>query len=605
MSGIIGYIGHRRALPIVVQALKLMNNYRYDSCGLLLKQSDHFFIEKTVGTVADLEKKVIDYGGNQIMGAAHLRWATRGEVTEKNIHPVFDCHGKIAVMHKGALDNYRDLKDMLEAEGHIFSTDTDSEILAHLIEKYYDGNLASAVRKALNLVEGTYGLIVFYRDNQMEMVVANAGMDLMLGIGEGEYWIASAEEVLYPFTDKVVYINDGEMVRITQDGFVSSLITGGSINVVNKKVEKIVIMASNIGQYFDQVEKEIAEQPEAIKNIIAGRLDEQKSTINFGGLAKNQDFLRQTSRLVFVGSGSSYYASMMAREIIEDYVAVTVSVYSGLEFRYKRFVLSNEKTALFVISQSGETEDTVAAMREAVQLGVTVYGITNAVGSPVSRETTSGIFLHSGPSHGVPSARNFMSQLLALIMLAVFLGRLKGLSPASGSDIILSLKLLPGKFKQILDKSYVLKNMVKKYTKSSNCLVIGSKYGYPVAKEIAMLLNSMAAISTEALSASELRYRQWRRINEDFVVLFMLPRDAFYESNLVMLKIIKDQKAKVVVVTEEGDHKLEGLFDDIIYLPHEKEIIMPLTMLLVMQLWSLYFAKEINVDNVPDSSNIW
>lgn len=579
---------------MLMQALKLMGEYRYDSCGLLLKKPDHFFIQRVVGTISDLDRKMLEYLGNETIGAAHMRWATHGDAVEKNVHPIFDCRGKIAVMHKGAIDNYRDLLHTLETEGHIMATDTDTEIISHLIEKYYDGNLASATRKALMHVQGTYGLIVFCQDEREEMVVANAGMEMMLGIGDKEFLVSTSKDVLYPFTDKVVYINDGEMMKITHNNFVSSLIAGGNINVVNKQVEKIKVVADNIGEYFDRLEKEISEQPEIVKNIIAGRFDEQKATIHFGGLLKYQDFLRQVTRLVFIGSGSSYYASLMARELIEDYAAIAVSVYSGLEFRYKRFVLPNEKTALFVLSQSGDTEDTVAAMREAMQLGVTVFGMTNTVGSPVAKESNSGIFLHSGPAFGVSSIRNFMSQMIALIMLAVFLGRLKGLSPASGHEIMQALKQLPEKFKNILDNSYVLKNIVKKYISATNCLVIGSRYGYPIAKEISLLLNGISNMPTEALSASELKYRQWRKINEKYVVLYMLPKDAYYESNLSMLKVICEQKAKVIVLTEQGENELNGLASDIIYLPHEKEIMMPLMMLFSLQLWSICFAKALS-----------
>lgn len=592
MSGLFGYVGKRRALPVLMQGLKLMDTASFDSCGLLLSSNNHFYIKRIVGTISDLEKSLLDYAGQEKMGAVHLRWATHGMIEEKNTHPILDCDGKISVLHKGMIQNYLELKNQLEREGHIFRTGTDTEVIAHLVEKNYSGDLSVAVRKALLEVDGTYGLIVFHQDHDNEMVVANAGMGMIIGLTEGEHMVALDERTLFPFTDRVIYMNDGEMSDISEKGIVSSLITGGSINVINKFVEKIRKSDNGLNNYFDSIEKEIFSQPEMVSNIIAGRIDMQSATAHFGGLGKYKDFLRQVNRIVFVGSGSSYFATLLAKELLEDYTAILVNQYSGLEFRYKRFNLSNEKTAFFVISQSGATEDTVAALREARLLGVNVFGITNTVGSPVARETNAGVFLHSGPTLGMPSTRSFMAQLVSLILLSVFIGRLKGLSPNTGLEILRSLKNLPQDLKAILSQSLYIREIVKKYVEANNFLVIGEKYCQGIAKETALMLSEISEVSAEALTISELKYGMINKINSHFVAICLLPKDALYEQNLRLAHAIKSQGAKVILVTTKDNDQLEKQFDDVVLVPAGRDIISPILILMVMQLFVYYLGKE-------------
>ncbi|MFZ5392540.1 MAG: glutamine--fructose-6-phosphate transaminase (isomerizing) [Patescibacteria group bacterium] len=594
MSGLFGYVGKRRALPVLMQGLKLMDSFAFDSCGLLLKDRNRIYTKRIIGSVNDLERSLIDYPGQERMGAVHLRWATHGSVEEKNTHPIMDCEGKIAVMHKGMILNYLELKEKLEVEGHVFRTDTDSEVIAHLIEKNYGGDLSVAVRKALLEVDGTYGLLVFHEDNNKEMVVANAGMGMIIGLTEGEYMVALDERVLFPFTDRVIYLNDGEMSSISENGVISSLITGGSINVINKFVEKIKKSDSGLNNYFDSIEKEIFSQPEMVENILAGRIDLSSATAHFGGLGKYKDFLRQINRIVFVGSGSSFFAALLAKELIEDYTAIMVNSYSGLQFRYKRFNLSNEKTAFFVISQSGSTDDTVAALREARLLGVNVFGITNTVGSPVARETNAGVFLHSGPSLGMPSTRSFLAQLIALILLSVYIGRLKGLSPNTGLDILRLLKKLPQELKIVLAQSFSIREIVKKYCESNIFLVIGEKYCQAIARETALMLSEIGDVSAEASSLSEVKYGMINKINENFSVICLLPRDLLFEENVKMAKAIKNQGAKVIIVTDEKNEEFEKVFSDVIYVPKSRDIISPILFLMALQMFVFYLGKEKN-----------
>ncbi len=591
MSGLFGYIGKRRALPVLMQGLKLMDSFTFDSCGLLLSGSNRFFVRRVVGETSKLEGSVIDYDGQEKAGAVHLRWATHGEVEEKNTHPIFDCEGKIAVLHKGMVQNYAELKNELLQEGHIFKTDTDSEVIAHLIEKNYGGDLSVAVRKALLKVDGTYGIIVFHQDHQGEMVAANAGMGMIVGLAEGEYMVALDERILFPFTDRVIYMNDGEMSSISEVGVVSSLVAGGSINVINKFVEKIQKSDSGLENYFDSIEREIFSQPEMVENILAGRIDLSSATAHFGGLGKYKDFLRQVNRIVFVGSGSSYFTTLLAKELLEDYTAILVNSYSGLEFRYKRFNLSNEKTAFFVISQSGSTEDTVAALREAKLLGVNVFGITNTVGSPVAKETDAGVFLHSGPTLGMPSTRSFMAQLVSLTLLSVFIGRLKGLSPNTGVTILRALKKLPQDLKSILAQSFYIREIVRKYMTAKHFVVVGEKYCQAIAKETALMLSEISEVFAEALTISELKYGMINKIDSEVVVLCLLPKDSLYEENLRVAQAMHNQGARVVIISEENSNELMNNFDDVITVTPSKDIVAPILLLMVMQLFVFYLGK--------------
>jgi len=597
MSGLLGYFGQRRALPILIQGLKHMRDYNYDSSGLLLKSENNFFIKKRVGSWLDLEKEVMNHEGNEQCGAVHLRWATHGSVKTDNTHPILSHDGQVAVLHKGVVSNHEELKRQLMAEGISFKTDTDTEVISNLIAKHYEGDLQTAVRHALVEVDGIYAIIVFYQDGRREMIAANNGAGLILGLGKDEYWLSLNKKTIYPFTDKVVYINDSEMVKINEGGYVSSIVDGGSINVLTKNVETIEHNDSDMDQYFEQIENEIFSQPEMVNKIMAGRIDERKMTAHFGGLEDSIEFLRHVTRLIFVGSGSSFYSAMIARELIEDYLAVAVSVYSGLEMRSKRFVLSHEKTAFFAISQSGQTPDTVAAMREAQQLGMYVYGITNTVGSPVARETKSGIFLHSGPTLGMPSMRSFMSQLVVLVLLTLYIGRMKGLSPASGRQIINSLDDLHDNLKNILSRSLQIKNMVKKYYDCNKYWIVGVKYGYPLALETALILGKLGKVMAEGVNMAELEYGIIDQIKESHTVVFLMTSDSIADGSINLIRRIKKTGAKVMVFAEEKDIRLDDMIDELVYLPSVKDIVMPVVTLMSLQLWVFYLVKEIVARN--------
>lgn len=597
MSGLLGYFGRRRALPILIQGLKHMRDYNYDSSGLLLKNENDFYIKKQVGSWLDLEKEVMNHEGDEKCGAVHLRWATHGSVKNNNTHPILSHDGKVAVLHKGLISNHEEIKKQLLAEGLDFSTDTDTEAVANLIAKYYEGDLQTAVRQALVDVDGIYAIIVFYRDGRQEMIAANNGAGLILGLGKDEYWLSLSKKIIYPFTDKVVYINDSEMVKINEDGYVSSIVGGGSINVLTKNVETIEHNDSDMDQYFEQIENELFSQPEMVNQILVGRINADKMTAHFGGLEDSIDFLRHVTRLIFVGSGSSFYSAMIARELIEDYVAVAVSVYSGLEMRSKRFVLSHEKTALFAISQSGQTADTVAAMREAQQLGMHVYGITNTVGSPVARETKSGIFLHSGPTLGMPSMRSFMSQLVVLVLLTLYIGRIKGLSPASGRQIVNALANLHDNMKDVLSRSLQMQNMVKRYYDCKKYWIVGVKYGYPLALETALILGKLGKVMAEGVNMAELEYGIIDQIKESHTVVFLMTSEVIADGSINLIRRIKKSGAKVMVFAEEKDIRLHDLIDELVFLPSVKDIVMPVVTLMSLQLWVFYLVKEIVARN--------
>lgn len=608
MSGLFGYLGHRKCLPILGQALKLMYDFAYDSGGVLLKKEDNFYVKKILGSQDELERGISSYEGSESIGGVHLRWATHGQVSQNNVHPIFSCDGKVAVMHKGLISNFRQLKDLLIKEGHEFKTETDSEVIAHLVEKYYDGDLPTAVRRALLEVDGTYGLLVFYMDKKKEMVAANAGMGMMIGVGSNEYWVSMNKSVMYPFTDKVVYLNDGEMAHITPEGFMTSVIAGGSINVVNKYVETLKQSTAGIDEYFSRIEKEIFEQPEMVSNIIAGRLNYHRASTHFGGLGGYIDLFRRIKRLVFIGSGSSYYAALMAKELVENTIPISVSSYSAGEFIDKKFALLDiDHTAVFVISQSGGTSDTIAALNELNQMGVPTFGITNTVGSKVAKQTVAGIFLHSGPTLGMPSTKSFLSQLIAIIMLNVYLGRMHGLTPGVATDTLRELENLPNNIKKVIGSSYVFKQLVKRYVDYSDYLIVGSKYCYPTAKEAALLMSEMSDVRADCVDYGELKHGMINRINQNTIVLFMLSGSGYtYNSGLKLLAELKNRRAKVIGFLSKSDswRDIEDLFDETVVVSEAHNSIKPILFLVAIQLWAFYLGKEKNLTPIATNSQV-
>ena len=608
MSGIIGYFGNRQALPAVLQGVKLVKDYYYDSIGLILKGRRGLYIKKAIGGVENLESQLINYQSDEKIGVAHLRWATHGDVEEKNVHPFFGCQKKIAIMHKGIIENYAPLKKMLIEEGHVFVSDTDSEVLAHLIEKNYFGDLYEAVRQTLIQIAGTYLLVVLCDDQKDEIVLANKGMGLLLGIGEQEYWFTNNKTVLRPFTDRVVLINDDEVVKINKSGFVSSIVGGGGINVVSKTIETLDY-ANHDDFQLKNIEQEIFEHPDMIKNTLAGRIDRQQLTAHFGGLVENKDILRKIDELTFVGSGGSYFAASMAKKLIEDYVAINVNCYSGLEMRNKKFLITGENSALFAISQSGMTEDTIAAVREAKQLGLNVYGITNTVGSTLAKETPFGIYLHSGPVMAKPSMRSFMSQLTIIVLLTLFFGRLKGLSPTSGKEIIRSLDNLSIQMKNILNNSFQIESIAKKYKNENDFVIVGFKYCAVIAGEVVLRMQDISDVEVVDYDLDYLKYGGIKHLRKKHVVLYLMPVDAVYEDNLKILQELKQRNVRIIVLTQEGAYGLEGLAEDVIVLPKVKEIVMPMTMTMALQMFALYLRREkkdlnkvANMDNIGSNN---
>jgi len=594
MSGIFGYVGKNKALPNLLQGLKLMRDFHYDSIGLTMKGERGFLVKKKIGDIDLMEKNLIGYECQENIGAVHLRWATHGAIEEKNIHPFFDCTGDFLVMHKGIIENYRIIKNELQQLGHVFRSDTDSEVLSHLVEKNYTGDFAEAVRMSLKDIKGTYALIFFHKQSN-EMIVANAGMGMILGIGDGEYWVGADKKLIYPFTDRVVYLNDEEMMVVKADGFVSSMISGGSINVLSKTIEKIDSRVE-VKNDLVNIEQEIFEHPEMVKNTLAGRIDKQQLTAHFGGLMEYKEYLRQVKHLTFVGSGSSYYTAEIAKKFIEDYVAINVSSYSGLEMRYKKYITIGDEGALFIVSQSGLTDDTLAALREAKQLGINVFGITNAVGSVLARETSAGIYLHSGPSLTTMSIRSFMSQLVAMVLLTLFIGRLKGLSPSSGREIINALEQLPVRMKELLNNALKIEHVAKKYSQNSNFVIVGFKYASVIGDQIALAADSLHNMEVDNYDLNYLKYGGIGHLDKNHVVLYLLQNDSAYEENLAMLSLIKESGIKVVLFTFEGAQNIDGRYDDVIFVPRTKELVAPLLTLMVLQMF-IYYLYKIKTEN--------
>jgi glucosamine--fructose-6-phosphate aminotransferase (isomerizing) len=554
-----------------------------------MKGERGFFVRKKIGNIDLMEKNLIGYECQENVGAVHLRWATHGEIEEKNIHPFFDCAGDFLVMHKGIIENYKELKKELELLGHVFRSDTDTEVLVHSLERYYKGDFGQAVRDTLKEVKGTYALI-FLSKHSDEMIVANAGMGMILGIGDGEYWVGADKKLIYPFTDRVVYLNDEEMMIVNKNGFLSSMIAGGNINVLSKTIEKIDGKSHSMSDLAN-IEREIFEHPEMVKNTLAGRIDKQQLTAHFGGLMEYKEFLRNVKSLTFVGSGSSYYTAVIAKKFIEDYAAIAVNSYSGLEMRYKKYITVGDEGALFIVSQSGLTDDTLAALREAKQLGINVFGITNTVGSVLAKETTAGIYLHSGPSLSAMSIRSFMSQLVAMVLLTLFIGRLKGLSPSSGREIINALESLPAKMKELLNSALKIENIARKYSRYSNMVIVGFKYASVIGDQIALAADSLSHMEIDNYDLNYLKYGGIEHLDKNHIVLYLLQNDSAYEENLVMLSLLKKNGAKIILFTFNDAPDINGKYDDVIFMPRIKELVAPLLTLMAMQMFVYYFYK--------------
>ena len=596
MCGIIGYVGDKQALPILMDGLKRMEYRGYDSAGITLFGSKGMQYEKYAGKIANLEKHLEgkDYDGT--WGIAHTRWATHGEPNDDNAHPHLDCTGDIALVHNGIIENYETLRKWLLGRDHKITTDTDTEILVHLIEDNYDGDLVEATRVALSQVEGTYGIAVVSKSNPELIVAARNGSPLVVGRGEGENFVVSDVAAILRYTNQVVYLDDGEMVAVTRDKFEISKIDRTR---VTHEIQEIEWSLEEIekGGFAHFMQKEIHEQPTTIVNAMRGRLDQEEGTARLNGIKRYLDELGQIDRIILTACGTSWHAALIGEYMIEDLARIPVEVEYASEFRYRSPVV-RPGTAVFVISQSGETADTLAAMREAKRKGATALGICNVVGSTIARESDGGVYIHAGPEIGVASTKAFTSQITVLGLIALLLARQRTMSFERGVEMMEAMEKLPSQIQSILDREDEILGIAADYFRKDNFLYLGRGYNFPVALEGALKLKEISYIHAEGYPAAEMKHGPIALIDERMPVVVIALRDSVYEKVINNIREIKARRGTVIAIATEGDTDIANKVDHVIYVPDTMEALTPLLSIIPLQLLAYHMAvlRECDVD---------
>ncbi len=593
MCGIVGYIGEKGAIDILLDGLRHLEYRGYDSAGLVILNDMPSLIKKE-GKVADLEEIIkTKIKGN--IGIAHTRWATHGMPTSANAHPHSDCKDEIFVVHNGIIENYKLLKKNLIENGHIFKSETDTEVLAHLIEENYEGNLEEGVDVALSHVIGTYGIAVISKHEPDKIVAARYGSPLIIGLGNNENIIASDPSAILRHTRQVVYLEEGEIVVVKKDGFTSrgERAIKDRISLLEWEIEQ-----AERGGFPHFMLKEIYEAPKVIKDSIRGRLIPEEGLSKLGGLEDVRNRLAQIERLIIVGCGTAYYAGLIGEYILEEYGAIPTEVEYASEFRYRKPILEREKTALLAISQSGETADTLEALREAKRKGVLTMGIVNVVGSTIAREADCGVYNHAGPEIGVASTKAFVSQVSVLSLLSLMLGRQREMSLVIGQRIARELQELPLKVDEILKQNDKIRDIAEKYKNYKDFLYLGRKYNYPIALEGALKLKEVSYIHAEGYPAGEMKHGPLALIDETFPTIAICLKDSVYEKVHSNLEEIKARKGKIIVVATEGDSDVDCITSDIIYIPKTLEMLSPILSVIPLQLFAYYVAVSLgrNVD---------
>jgi glucosamine--fructose-6-phosphate aminotransferase (isomerizing) len=601
MCGIVGYIGRDRAGSVMLDGLKRLEYRGYDSSGIAVLSSAGIQSTRRTGRVKELEVALGENLGGTL-GISHTRWATHGDVTEANAHPHISSDGKIGLVHNGVIENYLSMKKFLDEKGYNFESDTDTEALANLIAYHYDkereqnnkSRFLEAVRKSLTHVEGTYGVAVLCTDCPGELIGARKGSPLIVGIGKDENLIASDVNAIAHCTQNVVYLNDNEVVHLAEDDFSISTTNSAIVDAVIHTVDWDTAEAE-LGDYTHFMEKEIFEQPASLKNGMRGRFSDDGSTAVFGGLNLSPQDLRNVDRIVFLACGTAWHACLVAEYLIERFARIPVEVEYASEFRYRNAPL-DKNTLVIAISQSGETIDTLAAIREAKRKGYRTLSINNSVGSSIARECDGGIYQYAGPEIGVASTKAFTSQIMICAMLALYLGRLRSLSYGDGIEIVKAMKLLPELVKEVLGQSGAIAAIAKKYAKYEDCLFLGRQMMFPIALEGALKLKEISYIHAEGYPAAEMKHGPIALISENCPSVFLATSGEIFQKSLANMQEVKARKGPVICVAGEDCELPEADIDEIVRVPKCHEIIQPIVMSIPMQLLSYYIALERGCD---------
>ncbi|HTW95440.1 MAG TPA: glutamine--fructose-6-phosphate transaminase (isomerizing) [Tepidisphaeraceae bacterium] len=611
MCGIVAYVGRKLAQPLLIEGLKRLEYRGYDSAGIAVIDQNHgLHVRRSVGRISVLESSL--QNGEKLpeahLGMAHTRWATHGAPNECNAHPHTDDTGAIALVHNGVIENYAALKRFLTKKGHTFKSETDTEVLAVLIGHLYAelkaknhtpsgvSLLQRAVQAALHEVTGTYGIAAICKEEPDTLVVARKGSPLIVGVGDDEYVVASDSSAIVEHTTQVIYLNDNELAVMRPGYFRTTTIDDIDINPVISQLEN-TIEAYELGEYEHYMLKEIFEQPMAIKNCLRGRVEQREGRIVLGGVSKYSRELTRARRFILTAQGTAWHAGLVGDYLLEDLAKVVTECTYASEFRYRNPIVE-EGTVLVAISQSGETADTLAALREAKEKGALCLGIVNSVGSTIARETDAGIYLHAGPEIGVASTKAFTCQCVVLTMLALFLGRRKFMSQAQNQEIIDGLCAIPDQLQQVLEHSEEIKAIATRFCDRENWLFLGRGYHYPVALEGALKLKEISYIHAEGMPAAEMKHGPIALINEGMPCVFLATQGVQYEKVMSNIEEVRARGGKVIAVATEGDHEIRRHSEHVIYVPHVLEPLQPLLTVVPLQLLAYHaaVARGCNVD---------
>ena len=595
MCGIVGYIGRSEALPVLLDGLRRLEYRGYDSAGVAILNGGPIEIRKSVGRIANLAEVIQEHPVHGQTGISHTRWATHGGVTTENAHPHSDQSGRLSLVHNGVIENYQTLRENLIERGHTFVSQTDTEVLAHLVGDEFDGagkrdkaGLVEAIRLALRQVIGTYGIAIIHADVPGLIVGARRGSPLVLGIGTHEHFLASDVSAIVAHTREVVYLNDYEIVALQPDQFEISTVAGSGAEFQISKVE-FSAEAVDKGRFPHFMLKEIFEQPNSVRDAMRGRLAAEEATAKLGGLEMTNAELRSVDRIVLIGCGTAFHAALAGEYIIESLAHIPVECEFASEFRYRNLPMDRD-SLVFVISQSGETADTLAALRESQRKGHRTLGICNNVASTIARESDGGAYMHAGPEIGVAATKSFTSQLTILTLLGLLLGRIRHLSHAEGRTIISEMEKLPDLIAKTLELDSHVEKIARKYAQAKNFMFLGRQANYPVALEGALKLKEISYISASGYTSAELKHGVIALITEETPSLFIAPQDAVFDKNISNIEEVKARKGPVIAVGTEGDTAL------VILIPRAPDYLTPILATIPLQLLSYHISVALGCD---------
>ncbi len=602
MCGIVAYIGAGQAQPILLEGLKRLEYRGYDSAGVAILDSAGLRVARSVGRVAKLEEKLEDLGGFRgTVGLAHTRWATHGSVTETNAHPHRDDRAGISIVHNGIIENYAAVKKYLQERGHRFQTETDTEVLAMLIGELYEGDLESAVQAALREVTGAYAIVVMCEREPDVLVAARKGSPLMLGIGNGEYVVASDPSAIVAHTTQAIALDDYNVARISRDGFRTSTID--NVEVTPKVMQlELDLEQIELGDYPHYMIKEIFEQPAALRNTMRGRMDTNEGKVVLGGLDSFAKELVRARKIILTAQGTALHAAMIGEYLLEDLAKIPCECEYASEFRYRNPII-DEGTVVIAVSQSGETADTLAALHEAKDRGALALGVVNSVGSTIARETDAGVYLRVGPEIGVASTKAFTGQVAVLTLVSMFMARRRFMSPEASARLIGEMEQIPGKIEKVLELDDEINRVTEKYVERNNWLFLGRGYNYPTAMEGALKLKEISYIHAEGMPAAEMKHGPIALIDEGMPVVFIANQGNQYEKVINNIEEVRSRGGHVIAVATEGDERIRAVAQDVIEVPEVSDCLSPLVTVVPLQLMA-YHAAVLRGHDVDKPRNL-